>query len=132
VRIPGGIRVRIALALAGIVAAALGAAYVIVIPSLEQRLVDARLDELERLSVPLAQNLPSDQFDWFTASERWALRTNSRVVVFDVLTREPPSLTVTADSQGSFSEDADNAPVAISALVSGKVERGQTMSGTGE
>ena len=46
-RIPGGIRVRIALALVGIVTAALGAAYLIVIPSLEQRLVDARLDQLE-------------------------------------------------------------------------------------
>ncbi len=131
-RIPGGIRVRIALALAGIVAAALGAAYVIVIPSLEQRLVDARLDELERLAVPLAHDLPSDQFDWFTPVERWALRTNSRVVAFDILTRNPPALSVIADSQGSVSEDADNAPVAISALENGKVERGQTITGTGE
>ena len=41
-RIPGGIRVRIALALVAIVAVALGAAYLIVVPSLEHRLAEAR------------------------------------------------------------------------------------------
>ena len=61
-RIPGGIRVRIALALAAIVTAALGTAYLIVVPSLERRLVDARLDQLEKLGVPLSQALTEDRF----------------------------------------------------------------------
>jgi signal transduction histidine kinase len=132
VRIPGGIRVRIALALAGIVAASLGAAYVIVIPSLQQRLVDARLDDLEELAVPLAHDLPTNQFGWYTPVERWALRTNARVVAYDVLTRNPPSLRVIADTKGIVSKDADNASVAIAALESGRVERGQTVTTTGE
>ena len=59
-RIPGGIRVRLALALAAIVAGALGTAYLIVVPSLERRLVDARLDKLEELAVSLSEGLPSD------------------------------------------------------------------------
>ena len=42
--LPGGIRTRIVLVLVGIVAGALGTAYMIVVPSLERRLVDARLE----------------------------------------------------------------------------------------
>jgi len=132
VRIPGGIRVRIALALAGIVAAALGAAYIIVIPSLEQRLVDARLDELEERALPLAQDLPTNPYLWSDAVESYALATNSRVVALDVLTRNPPSLIVKADSQGRRSRDVENADVAIRALESGMVERGRTVSAGGE
>jgi hypothetical protein len=60
--IPGGIRVRIAIALVAIVAGALGAAYVIVVPSLEQRLVEARLDELEELALPVSGDLPRNHF----------------------------------------------------------------------
>ena len=124
-RIPGGIRVRIALALAGIVAAALGAAYLIVIPSLEQRLVEARLDQLEKLAVPLVESLPANRFLWADAVDTYALATNSRVAAFDVLTRNPPTVTVAADSQGSRSRDLENNPIALRALASGKAERGR-------
>ncbi len=127
-RIPGGIRVRIALALAGIVAAALGAAYLIVIPSLEQRLVDARLDQLEKLAVPLAETLPEDRFRWADTVDALALATNSRVAAFAVLMEEPPALTVVADSQGSRSRDVENNPTALRALESGKAERGRMTS----
>jgi signal transduction histidine kinase len=123
VRIPGGIRVRIALALAGIVATALGAAYLIVIPSLEQRLVEARLDQLETLAVPLAESLPQNRFLWVDAVDTYALATNSRVAAFDVLTRTPPTLTVAADSQGRRARDIERNPTAMRAFESGKVER---------
>ena len=63
-RLPGGIRIRIALVLVGIVAGALGTAYLIVVPSLERRLVDARLDQFEKLAVPLARSLPEDTLLW--------------------------------------------------------------------
>ena len=43
--IPGGIRVKLSLALLVIVGGALLAAYAIVVPSLERRLVDAKLDQ---------------------------------------------------------------------------------------
>jgi len=56
--LPGGIRVRIALALAAIVALALGAAYLIVVPSLEQRLVPARLDRPQTRARPAARQCP--------------------------------------------------------------------------
>src|SRR5262249_37756789 len=54
VRLPGGIIVRLAIALLVIVGGALLAAYLIVAPSLENRLVDAKLGGLERSALPLA------------------------------------------------------------------------------
>jgi signal transduction histidine kinase len=130
VRIPGGIRVRIALALVGIVGASLGAAYVIVIPSLEQRLVDARLDQLEGAAVPITHEFPTDHFKWQEVIDGYAVRTNSRVVAFDVLTRNPPAVTVQADSQRGRSRDVRNDDVALEALESGQVHRGRVLSGS--
>ena len=124
-RIPGGIRVRIALALVGIVAASLGAAYLIVIPSLEQRLVDARLDQLEDASTPLAQKLPANRFRWPATVDSWALETNARVVAYNVLTRNPPAVNVIADSQRRRSGDVDNNTTALEALESGEIHRGR-------
>ena len=42
-----GIRLRLALALLLVVAGALGLVYLIVVPSLEEELVNARLEQLE-------------------------------------------------------------------------------------
>ncbi len=124
-RIPGGIRVRIALALVGIVAAALGAAYLIVIPSLEQRLVDARLDQLESAAAPLAPKLPTNRLRWGATVDAWALETNARVVAYDVLTRNPPQVTVFADSQRRRSGDVANNNTATEALESNELRRGR-------
>lgn len=131
-RIPGGIRVRIALALVAIVTAALGAAYLIVIPSLEQRLVDARLDELQEVSAPLARELPTNRFNWQEAVDSWALETNARVVAYDVLTRNPPAVTVVADSQRSRSADVETDDVALDALENGETRRGRVLERAGD
>ncbi len=53
-RLPGGIRTTIAIALLAIVGGALGGAYLMVVPSLERRLVDDRLDELQREALATA------------------------------------------------------------------------------
>ena len=45
--LPGGIRTTLAVALLLIVGGALGGAYLMVVPSLERRLVAERLDELQ-------------------------------------------------------------------------------------
>ncbi len=127
--LPGGIRVRIALVLVGIVAGALGAAYLIVVPSLERRLVDARLEQLEDLAVTLAATLPSDELLWQEQVEEFAVATNARVVVLNVLSRERGSLTVAADSQTRGSADLANDPVAIRALTTDDVERGRFRQG---
>ena len=123
--LPGGIRTRIALVLVGIVAGALGTAYLIVVPSLERRLVDARLQQLEEQAVPLARLLPEDTLLWQDRVEELAARTNARVVAFDVLSTNQPALAVVADSRTRSSRDVAKDPVALRALVSGNVQRGR-------
>jgi signal transduction histidine kinase len=131
VTLPGGIRVRIALAVAGIVAAALGSAYFVVVPSLERRLVDARLDELQEQATRLAETLPESRFDWSDAVDEFATATNARVVAFDVIS-PPPALTVAADSQSGNSRDVEEAPAASDALESGGVERDRAIGVHGQ
>jgi signal transduction histidine kinase len=132
VRIPGGIRVRIAFGLVAIVAGALGTAYLIVVPSLEKRLVDARLEQLEKLAVPLARKLPERRFEWDEAVDELSVETNARVVAFDVLSRTPPALAVLADSRHTSSREVAEDPVALRAVTTGKVERGRVVEGTSD
>jgi signal transduction histidine kinase len=132
VRIPGGIRARLVLALVAIVAGALGTAYLIVIPSLEKQLVDARLDGLEKQAIPLAEHLPDDTFLWNDAVEDFAVQTNSRVVAFNVLKVQPPALVVAADSQRRNSRDVAQDPTALSAVEAGQVERDRVVDDTGD
>ena len=126
-RLPGGIRARIALVLVGIVAGALGTAYLIVVPSLERRLVDARIAELSDAAVRLSASLPDDQFRWPETVERFAISANARVVAFDVLSRTPPALAVKADSRRGESADVAEDDIAYRALESGDVERGRAV-----
>jgi two-component system, OmpR family, sensor kinase len=101
--IPGGIRVKLALALLGIVGGALFAAFVIVVPSLERRLVEAKLDQQQSDAEALAIN-----YAGFAAQNNLQLSnfvdgadfvSNSRVVVFAVAPpHEGPMLTALADS----------------------------------
>ena len=53
-----GIRLRLALALLLVVAGALGVVYMIVVPSLEAELVNAKLDQLEEDARTVAPGLP--------------------------------------------------------------------------
>jgi len=132
-RIPGGIRVRLTLGLVAIVAGALGTAYLIVIPSLEKRLVDARLDELEKQAVPLAGDLPADTLLWNDRVEGFALEANARVVAFRVLEASPPGLAVVADSrQGQSSRDVARNVTALRAAESDGVERGRVVDASGD
>ena len=124
-RIPGGIRVRIALTLVAIVAGALAVAYLIVVPSLEQQFVESKLDELQEVAEPLAQDLPDSRFRWPEAVEQFSVVTNARVVAFDVLSENPPTLAVVADSRRRSSEDVQTDPLALRAVASGGTERGR-------
>ncbi len=131
-RLPGGIRIRIALVLVGIVALALGTAYLIVVPSLERRLVDARLGQLEDLAVPLASSLPEDTTFWQERVEAYAVATNARVVAFGVLSITQPALAPVADSRTRSSRDIATNSVALAAVVSGEVEHGWTVDAAGD
>jgi two-component system, OmpR family, sensor kinase len=127
--LPGGIRTRIVLVLVGIVAGALGTAYMIVVPSLEKRLVDARLDQLEPLAIRLARSLSEDRVRWQERVEDFAAATNTRVVAFAVLSTNQPELVPVADSRTTSSRDVAVDSVARAALMSSKVERGRVVKG---
>jgi signal transduction histidine kinase len=109
--------------LVGIVAGALGTAYMIVVPSLERRLVDARLEQLTKVGVPLARKLPADTVVWQHKVESFQVETNARVVAFAVLSRNQPALAVQADSRTTSSRDVARDRVALAALVSGRIEQ---------
>jgi two-component system OmpR family sensor kinase len=123
VSLPGGIRTRMVIVLVGIVAGALGTAYMIVVPSLERRLVDARLQQLAEVGVPLTHKLPEDQQFWQDKVESFQVETNARVVAFSVLSKNQPALTVQADSRTKSSRDVARDRVALAALMSGRIER---------
>ena len=123
--LPGGIRTRIVLVLVGIVAGALGTAYMIVVPSLERRLVDARLEELAQRGVPLARTLPEDTLRWQDRVESFQVETNARVVAFSVLSKTAPTLVVVADSRTRSSRDVQNDRIAYATMLSGEIERGR-------
>ena len=124
-RLPGGIRTRIAITLAGIVAGALAVAYVIVVPSLERQFVDTKLDELQELAGPLSQELPDNRFRWPEAVDSFAAAANARVVAYDVLSRNPPTLAIVADSRRRSSEDVQTDPIALRSAASSSLERGR-------
>lgn len=114
--IPGGIRVKLTLALLGIVGGALLAAYAIVVPSLELRLVDAKLDQLQSDAEALAVNyaLNQQRLDDFVGAS--AFVSNARVVVFDVT--DPPRnevLRSLADSSPVGRFEIENDPAALEA-----------------
>jgi two-component system OmpR family sensor kinase len=118
---------RLSLALAAIVAAGLAFVYVIVVPSLEDRLVQGKLDQLEaaapRIALQGRQQGATDEL-----LENAEASTNARVLVLELLGHGV--LTVTDDSSGSersapFGDD----PVARRALDSLALMRGTVKRG---
>jgi two-component system, OmpR family, sensor kinase len=132
VSIPGGIRVKLALALLAIVGGALGTAYLIVVPQLENRLVEAKLDQLEQSASTVADGLQGSNFvppfslDDFVAGS--AQTFNSRTVVFQI-NGPPITLLTLSDSGAAGSRLIQDDPVALRAgqtvtTQRGRVERG--------
>ena len=126
-KLPGGIRTTIAIALLAIVGGALGGAYLMVVPSLERRLVEDRLDELRREALATAYSYArtdlSEPFalDSFVVGE--AFLADARTVVFQVF-GPPHSLRPVADSSpraGSISADT----VALETAQTSRVARGR-------
>lgn len=129
--LPGGIRTTLAVALLLIVGGALGGAYLMVVPSLERRLVDERLDELQADAESTAYSYARQDFSVPLSVDKfvdaWSIVANGRVVVFQVFGTSPLSLRTLADSATTatpISEDTVALETAQSARVArGRVER---------
>ena len=132
--LPGGIRTSLVVVLLLIVGGALGGAYLMVVPSLERRLVEDRLDELQRdassaalsYSRAYARGDFSKPLAYDDFVDAWALASNGRVALFQVF-GPPPLLRTIADSAataGPISQDT----VALettqtSAIARGRIDR---------
>jgi signal transduction histidine kinase len=124
---------RLSLALAVLVAGALGAVYLFVVPSLERNLINAKLSQLEHIAPDLRQQLANDELGIhdpdFVGNASSA--ANARVVLFSTLARNPiPTLQAMADSrQGAPSSDVEDDPVALRAATTLEMQHGTLSRG---
>jgi signal transduction histidine kinase len=134
--IPGGIRVKLTVALVGIVGGALFAAYLIVVPSLERRLVDAKLAQLQTNANTIANALATsgvlaDPSRLDTLVRGFGDAFGARVVVYRVLS-SPLALSVVSDSAETVSLGTEQDPVAIETARSGRTGRSRVRRGNEE
>jgi signal transduction histidine kinase len=111
-RLFSGVGSRLALALLVVLAGALALVYLIVVPSLESRLVNARVSALERAAPEIARELPANRIQWPDFLEAASAGANARVVVYDTI-GPPTALVVAGDSQGFRSSDIQHDPLAL-------------------
>jgi len=126
--IPGGIRVKLSLALLAIVGSALLAAYVIIVPSLERRLVAAKLDQqqsdAETLAVNFAAQAAQNNLRLGDFVDGAGFLSNSRVVVFGV-GGSPGRRTLLslADSSAVGGSEIETDPTALTAAATVRTVR---------
>lgn len=125
--LPGGIRTKFAVALVVIIAAAQAAAYLLVVPSLERRLVEAKLDQLAADATTIAGgistgDISSNPFRLDGVVRGLGNAFNARVVVFSVL-GPPLVLQTLSDSVGASPTELTRDPVALAAARSGAAAR---------
>jgi signal transduction histidine kinase len=115
---------KLSLALVLVVAGALALVYVVVVPLLEDNLVDAKLSQLERAAPNIAFQLPENQFDYPDFLDTASGSANARIVIFAVLGRRPPALSVFDHSFGIEAEEVRDDPVATRVAQTQRPARG--------
>jgi signal transduction histidine kinase len=123
---------RLSLALLGVVALVLGLVYLIVVPSLKSRLVDARLNDLAHARKALVaeyEQQPNDP-DFFSNA---AASTNARVVLLSVVSQTPTFVTPTQWSlPGRSPKDYTDDPIASLSARTSQLERGTVSRSDGQ
>jgi signal transduction histidine kinase len=117
--------VKLTLALAGLVAGALAIVYLAVIPSLKDRLISDRQNELKQ-AAPLVIKRVEQAEGPFTLNQILSVEAgeeDARLTVFEYLRQTPVSLLVAGDSL-QFGPALQADPVAQSAAEHGRIERG--------
>jgi signal transduction histidine kinase len=116
---------RLGLGLAVVVAAALVLVDLIVVPSLERNLVNAKLTQLEEAAPTVGSSLllsPSFALDDTIQAAQQS--SDARVVYFRPLTYNPPKLLVSGDSSPVTSADVENDRFALLAFAQARSARG--------
>jgi signal transduction histidine kinase len=119
---------RLSLALLLVVAGSLALVYLVVIPSLQSRLIDNKIAQLRR-GLPEVRTFYTQDGNPSLFVADAAAATNARVVLFSYLSTQPAlTLTVQQDSQGfAPSSDVADDPIALRAAVSGNLEHGTVL-----
>ncbi len=116
-----GIRLRLALALVLVVAGALGVVYLIVVPSLETELVNAKLDQLQEDANTVANGFATESERAQEYAEFTSSVVQARVVIYTVVA---DTLFVQADSNPTSSIDVARDPIAMRAALTARLQRG--------
>jgi signal transduction histidine kinase len=121
---------RLGLGLAVVVAAALVLVDLIVVPSLERSLVDAKVRQLEEAAPTVGtQLLNSQPFMVDDTIQAAAASADARVVYFTPLTYDPPRLTVYADSSRVTTADVEDDRIALRAFTEASSLSGTVTTG---
>jgi len=113
------------LALLVVALGALAVAYAIVVPRLEARLVDAKLDQLEKDSRLVAANVPLDlTTEAQSFAEEVSNERGARVVIYQVVSRRPLLLLIRGDSRVGSSLDVERNAVVRRAVATRRSRRG--------
>ena len=116
-----GIRLRLALALVLVVAGALGVVYLIVVPSLETELVNAKLDQLQEDANTVANGFATESERAQEYAEFTSSVVQARVVIYTVVA---DTLFVQADTNPTSSIDVARDPIAMRAALTARLQRG--------
>jgi signal transduction histidine kinase len=113
---------RLSLALLVLVAGALAVVYVFVVPSLESRLVNAKLSQLRRAAPGVARQVEQNPFTFDLAAA--AAAANARIVLYAVLSLSPEPQLAVVDDSGVGSSAVTDDPLALRTALSGAEAHG--------
>lgn len=120
---------RLGLGLAVVVAAALLLVDLIVVPSLERNLIDAKIAQLEEAAPTVGtQLLNSQPYTLDATIQSAAVSADARVVYFMALVYDPPRLAVYADSSPVTSADVEDDRFALRAFTEARGVSGTVRS----
>jgi signal transduction histidine kinase len=115
---------KLTLALAGLVAGALAVVYLAVVPSLEDRLIDSRLNQLKQVAPVVIRDSEGAQgFDLDLLLSAEAQEFGVRLTMFEYLKQTPVHLSVIADSR-QFGPVLQDDPIAQRAAEHRRTEEG--------
>jgi signal transduction histidine kinase len=120
---------RLAVALVVVVAAVLLAVYLIVIPSLEDRLVNSRKDQVATVADAVVNSINANHPPTQDLAAGFASASNARVTIFEVASRSPLDLLNVADAGGGLAGGINDDPVAMRAAQSLTTTRGVVTRG---
>ncbi len=124
--------VKLSLALIALVAGALAIVYVAVVPTLENRLVNGRISQLQRASDPIVVELGQrDFYAWDPFIDTEAQRRGVRMVIYEVLSETSPAFLRSVAESSPLGQSVGGDPIAhraaeLDRTQTGVVERGNS------